>query len=125
MDNEGCTAESSPVTLAPPISLLPPTLEIFPVSCGNVANGRVVITPDATDGVPPYEINFNNLGFGDQRSFSNLAVGTYPVVIRDARGCEYNGTVDILLDSTSPPDSNVSEIQAVCSTTCCKWWNTD
>ena len=117
VDNEGCTADSSPVNLAPPISLLPPTLEIFPVSCGNVANGRVVITPDATDGIPPYEINFNNLGFSDQRSFSNLAVGTYPVVIRDARGCEYNGTVDILLDSTPPPDSNVSEIQAVCSTT--------
>lgn len=116
-DSQGCTADSPPITLDPPIALDPPTIEAFPVSCGNVDNGRVIITPDATSGVPPYEINFNNLGFGSQTAFSNLAVGTYPVVIRDSRGCEFNGTVDIILDNTPSPDSNVSEIQAVCSTT--------
>ncbi|WP_282056599.1 T9SS type B sorting domain-containing protein [Maribacter luteus] len=114
--NSACSAESAPIYLAPPASLDPPTIETFDVSCGGaIDNGRVVITPDATSGVPPYLINFDNRGFGSQSAFSDLAVGTYDVEIQDARGCLYTGTIDINNDPTPVPNAMVTEIPATCS----------
>ncbi len=113
--NSACTAESVAIDLAPPTSLNPPTIDSSPVSCGAVANGRVVITPDATSGVPPYDINFDNRGWGSQSAFSDLSAGTYDLEIRDARGCLYTGTVDINTDNTPIPDANVTEVPATCT----------
>ncbi|WP_273277647.1 T9SS type B sorting domain-containing protein [Maribacter polysiphoniae] len=114
--NSACSAESAAIYLAPPASLDPPTIEVFDVSCGGATdNGRVIITPDATSGVPPYLINFDNRGLGSQSAFSDLAVGTYDVEIQDARGCLYTGTIDINNDPTPVPNANISEIPATCS----------
>ncbi|MEX0272913.1 MAG: SprB repeat-containing protein, partial [Flavobacteriaceae bacterium] len=115
-DNEGCVAESSPVTLNPPQTIDPATLDITPVSCGGSDNGRVVITPDATSGIPPYEISFNGGAFGTQNVFSNLTVGTYQVVVRDARGCETTPVDAVVsLNTTAVPNATVSEVQATCN----------
>jgi len=116
-DNEGCIAESNPLTLNPPQSIDPPTVDITPASCGRTDNGIVTITPDATSGVPGYEINFNNMGWGTQSTFSNLVAGTpYPYVVRDSRGCEtLADSVNIPLDSTPAPDATVSPNLATCS----------
>ncbi len=115
-DNEGCTADSSPITLNPPISIAPAAWTPVPVSCGGTDNGRVTITPDGTSGVPPYEINFDGRGWSTQTVFSNLAAGSYPFLVRDARGCETvldNAVVGT--DNTPSPDATVSEIIATCS----------
>jgi len=115
--NSACTASSVPVILNPPISIDPATVNVTPASCGQTDNGIVTIIPDATSGIPPYEISFNGGAFGTQSTFSNLIAGnTYPYLVRDARGCEtLPASVVIPLDGTPPPDATVAPVVATCS----------
>jgi large repetitive protein len=117
VDNEGCTADSSPVTLDPPISIDPATVSIIPASCGQTNNGIITITPDALSGVPPYEISFDGGPFTSQTVYSNLNAGqTYNYLVRDARGCEtLPASATIPLDVTPAPDAAVSQVVATCS----------
>lgn len=115
-DNEGCVADSNPITLNPPINIDPATVDIIPVSCGSASNGIVTITPDATSGIPPYEISFNGGPWGTQSVFSNLPAGTYPYLVRDSRGCTTPPADAIVpTDATAAPDATVTEEPATCS----------
>ncbi|MBM1106726.1 T9SS type B sorting domain-containing protein [Aurantibacter crassamenti] len=115
-DNENCVAESNPITLNPPVNIDPAAVDIIPVSCGSANNGVVTITPDATSGIPPYEISFNGGTFGTQSVFSNLAAGTYPYLVRDSRGCTTVPADAIVgTDTTSAPNATVTEEPATCS----------
>ncbi|MFD0798556.1 T9SS type B sorting domain-containing protein [Maribacter chungangensis] len=113
--NSGCEATSAPLILNPPINIAAASVVTRPVSCGETGNGVVTITPNATSGIPPYEVNFNGSGWSSQTVYSNLPVGTYPFLVRDARGCE-TAPADavIAVDNTTPPDANVTIQQAVC-----------
>ncbi|WP_298480513.1 T9SS type B sorting domain-containing protein [uncultured Maribacter sp.] len=113
--NTGCIAISNPLIVNPPDPIAAAALDTRDVTCGQTANGAVTITPDATSGVPPYEISFNGSAFTPQTVYSNLAVGTYPFTVRDERGCIVNQTVDIVLDTTPTPDTDVVEIPATCA----------
>lgn len=113
--SSGCEAISAPLVLNPPVNIAAASVSTRPVSCGETSNGVVTITPDATSGVPPYEINFNGTGWSSQTVYSNLPVGTYPYLVRDARGCETApDDAVITVDFTTPPDANVTEQQALC-----------
>jgi len=115
-DNEGCVADSNPITLNPPVNIDPASVDIIPVSCGGTNNGVVTITPDATSGIPPYEISFNGGPWGTQNVFSNLAAGTYPYLVRDSRGCTTPPADAIVpTDATAAPDATVTEEPATCS----------
>ena len=115
-DNQGCIALSPPVTLNPPVNIDPASVSVIPASCGLTDNGIVTITPDATSGIPPYEISFDGGPFSSQTVYSNLNAGqTYTYVVRDARGCEtVPADVTIPTDSTPPPDAAVSPVTANC-----------
>ena len=117
-DNQGCTAESSPITLNPPQNIDAAATTTIPASCGLTNNGVVNIIPDATSGIPPYEISFNGGAFGSQSVFSNLNAGqTYPYLVRDARGCEtLPASITIATSAILPPDAIVSPILATCTT---------
>lgn len=117
-DNQGCIATSSPVELAPPVNIDPAATEVFPASCGETNNGRVIITPDGTSGLPPYEVNFDGRGWDSQTAFSNLNAGqTYTFQVRDARGClTVLDNVTIPTDATPAPDAAVSQVLATCTT---------
>ncbi|RKR07145.1 gliding motility-associated-like protein [Maribacter vaceletii] len=110
-----CVVESAPLVVNPPDPIAAAAIDTRDVTCGQTANGAVTITPDATSGVPPYVISFNGSPFTAQTVYSNLAVGTYPFTVRDARGCIVNQTVDIILDTTPTPDATVTEIPATCA----------
>ena len=111
----GCVAHSVSITFNPPQNIAAASYVARPVSCSSTNNGAVTIIPDATSGVPPYEVNFNGTGWGTQTVFSSLTVGTYSYLVRDARGCEtVVDTFDIILDTTAPPATTVSEVPAVC-----------
>ncbi|WP_339629758.1 T9SS type B sorting domain-containing protein [uncultured Maribacter sp.] len=113
--SSGCVANSVSITLNPPQNIAAASYVARPVSCSSTNNGAVTIIPDATSGVPPYEVNFNGGGWGTQTVFSNLTVGTYSYIVRDARGCEtVMDTFDIILDTTLPPDAIITEVPAVC-----------
>ncbi|MDG1573271.1 T9SS type B sorting domain-containing protein [Robiginitalea sp. M366] len=116
-DNQGCVAVSNPITLNPPANIDPATAEVTPASCGETDNGRVRIIPDATSGVPPYEVSFDGGAFGDQTVFSNLNAGqTYTYIVRDARGCEtVPANVTIPTDVTPAPDATVPDVTANCA----------
>lgn len=115
-DNENCVALSNPITLNPPIAIDPAAVSTTPVSCGSTDNGIVTITPDATSGIPPYEISFNGGSFSSQTVYSDLIVGTYPFIVRDSRGCEtIPANAIITLNATPPPDAAVSPTLAACS----------
>ncbi|MEM9141429.1 MAG: T9SS type B sorting domain-containing protein [Bacteroidota bacterium] len=115
-DNEGCIRESVSITLNPPLNIAPATWDEVPVSCGGTDNGRVTITPDATDGIPPYEINFDGRGWSSQTVYSDLAAGTYSYLVRDARGCETPlDNVVITTDTTPVPDATVNDLPATCT----------
>ena len=117
VDNEGCSADSSPITLDPPVSIDPATVSIVPASCGQTDNGMITITPDALSGIPPYEISFDGGPFTSQTVYSNLNAGqTYNYLVRDARGCEtLPASATIPLDSTPAPDATVVPVTATCS----------
>ena len=113
--SSGCVAQSVAITLHPPQNIAAAAVTTRPVSCSSTNNGAVTITPDATSGVPPYEINFNGNGWASETVYSNLTVGTYSYLVRDARGCEtVVDTFDIVLDNTPPPATIVTEVQAIC-----------
>lgn len=113
--SSGCVAQSVAITLNPPQNIAAASYVARPVSCSSTNNGSVTIIPNATSGVPPYEVNFNGTGWASETVYSNLTVGTYSYLVRDARGCETPAdTFDIILDTTAPPATTVSEVQAVC-----------
>ena len=115
-DNENCEAYSSPLVVDPPQQIAAAAVSITPVSCGNTNNGIVVITPDATSGVPPYEVSFNGSSFTAQTVYSNLPVGSYPFIVRDSRGCQTapaNAVVN--LDATPGPDATANPLPASCN----------
>ncbi len=115
-DNEACIAQSEPITLNPPLSIDPASVIVTPASCGETTNGIVQIIPDATSGVPGYEISFDGAPFGLQSTFSNLVAGnTYSYIVRDSRGCTTVPTsVTIPLDGTPPPAATVTSNLATC-----------
>ena len=115
-DNEGCSAVSSPIYLAPPVNIDPATVIINPISCGNTSNGAVTIMPDGTSGIPPYEISFNGGPFTSQTVYSNLTAGSYSYVVRDSRQCVTVLENAVVGNDTTPtPDATISQIQASCS----------
>jgi len=114
-DNESCVAVSSDLIVRDAENLLHPAVDITPVSCGSPDNGRVSITPDATNGIPPYEISFDSGAFSSQTVYSNLTVGTYSYTIRDQRGCLFTDDAIVPLDTTLGPDATASPITATCS----------
>lgn len=61
--------------------------------CPMNATGTVEIT--ATGGTPPYQFNFNNLGYSNTNVYTSLQKGMYRYAIQDANGCSFFGLVYI------------------------------
>jgi gliding motility-associated-like protein len=58
---------------------------VNPTGC-NTDNGQVTLSP--AGGTPPYQYSINDgLSFQSGNVFSNLAPGSYPILIQDANGC--------------------------------------
>jgi gliding motility-associated-like protein len=70
--------------------------------CG-LPDGSILLGAVA-NGTFPFEYNFNNLGFGTNTTFNNLAAGSYPLVIEDANGCIFNTT--LFVNNITGPSCN-------------------
>ena len=115
-DNQGCEAYSSPLEVKDPVNILA-TADPIEASCGDPNSGGAIIIPDATSGVPPFEIDFGNTGtFSSQTVYTGLTGGnTYGYTVRDARGCLTLGLSVVIPTSTAiPPDADISSNNTTC-----------
>ncbi len=77
-------------------------------------NGSIVI--NATGGTPPYMYKLGNGAFTESESFSNLASGSYTILIRDSDGCSFS--LNQQVDRGDTGISWSSEIQSIITTNC-------
>ncbi|MCR4033921.1 T9SS type B sorting domain-containing protein [Flavobacterium anhuiense] len=71
-----------------------------------------VVELRGTAGEAPFKYNFNGLGFGDKYIFGGLTAGSYSYTVRDAKGCEFNGTA--VLTEPAPIDGLVEGTPIIC-----------
>jgi gliding motility-associated-like protein len=72
-------------------------------SCGN-SNG-IIQMGVITGGTPTYSYSINNGPFVTSTTFSNLAAGTYTIVVKDVNNCLFTKTVSI---TNTPPITNLN-----------------
>lgn len=91
-DANGCTFTT---TVNVPTSSGPTALGVTTVNstCGG-SNGIINIG-GTTGGTGPFTYSVNGSGFTATTSYTGLAAGTYPVVVKDASGCTYNTTATV------------------------------
>ena len=110
-DANGCTAESSIITVNP-LSL--PALDLVteskPIQCNGDTNGAINVSIDTSVGTPPFVINVTNdttgTDFGTQTT--GLPAGTYTVTVTDSKSCTASEVVTI-----NQPDPIVIDYEAV------------
>ena len=51
--------------------------------------------------VAPYTYSVNGSSFTSTTNYTNLAAGTYTIVVRDVNGCEFSGNA-IIADPATP-----------------------
>ena len=71
--------------------------EVFSEQCSGSCNGSVTFTPTSGEGPYSYDLDGEINSTGE---FTDLCVGTYPITITDANGCEYNSTITIESEAT-------------------------
>lgn len=74
----------NPLILTPVITM--PT-------CNGGTDGAIVL--EVSGGVPDYEYNWDNTGFGTDNTLPNISQGDYNVVVRDMNGCEENLLIEV------------------------------
>ena len=84
-----CNATSNTITVTTPINPSA-THVVTDVLCNGGNTGSVTITPSL--GTAPYQINFNGLGFSAITNYTGLTAGSYNYIVRDSKGCIFNGT---------------------------------
>ena len=90
-----------------------PTYTIVAKPCGSDNSGRLTLS--ASEGVAPYAYSINNgATFQSNASFSNLAAGSYTVVVKDAIGC-LSQPMQVTLAANPLPVVTLSLPAAVCS----------
>jgi len=70
------------------------------INCVDGPSAGVITVENVSGGTPGYTFSANGQQFGEVPLFEDLTAGTYPVVVRDAAGCELLLTTSIL----PPPD---------------------
>ncbi|MFS4457171.1 T9SS type B sorting domain-containing protein [Maribacter sp. 2304DJ31-5] len=128
-DNNGCTDVSEPITFDEPTNIVAVHTVTGP-GCGDANSGFIEIIPDATGGIPPFEIKFGPDGsltysvgddgaftYSSQTVYSGLSAGTYEYLVKDSRGCLIPGIVDVVVspDPNAAPNATVAPLDATCS----------
>lgn len=103
MDANNCSVSEANITINSPSEIVVGTYASA-ISCSGCTDGMAAVT-GITGGVAPYTISWSNGLSGD--TITNLAAGTYQVVVEDASGCSV--TIDVVVDpySTSNEEANI------------------
>ncbi len=62
--------------------------------CNGTANGKIKVA-NITMGTPPYQYSWNGGPFQADSTLSNLGVGSYTLIIKDANNCFTDLTIDV------------------------------
>ena len=76
------------------------------------ADGTVTLGA-VTGGVGPYMYSFDGSGFTNTTNYTNLAAGTYAVIVQDVNGCTFNSSATVG-NSTGPTAAAVTSTDAAC-----------
>ena len=111
-DNKGCTlalASGTAIVIAQPAAALSLSTSSTNVNCKGNATGTITLT--ASGGTAPYSYSWSN---GDTtKDLSNIAAGTYTVVVNDANSCIVTKSVTI-----SQPAANLSASNSTTNVSC-------
>lgn len=134
-DDNTCSDISEPLTFIAPTNIAA-TERIVGPSCSDPNSGFVEIIPTVSSGIPPFEVVFApaptagvlvadasnpNAGatafaFSSQTIYSGLPAGFYEYVVKDSRNCLTGVTrIEVVADTTLPPDATITPIDATCS----------
>jgi hypothetical protein len=100
-DANNCTATGN-ITLTQPGPLSTSIQLLQPISCFGGNDG--VIKANPTSGTAPYQYSLNGVPFQGASTFSNLPIGTYTILVKDANNCISNGIITL----TQPTAINVA-----------------
>lgn len=90
-DSVGCTATSNIIPVSTPVNPTASTTQTN-VLCNGGNNGSITIIPSS--GTAPYTISFNSSPtFTTTTTYNNLPAGNYPFIVKDNKGCIFNGSV--------------------------------
>src|SRR5690606_29777142 len=82
-------------------------------ACG-IDNGTLTIGA-VTGGTAPYTYSVNGSPFTATASYTDLAAGSYTVIVRDANGCEFTATIAVAT-ADGPSDVDINAVDATCGT---------
>lgn len=109
VDPTGC--ESSVLFVISEPQVLSASTIVNDTKCA-IANGKITVTPSG--GTAPYTYSKDNgIIFQGSSTWNNLAAGTYQLVVKDAHGCLWNGSVTIA-PSTLPAINNIATQNILC-----------
>ena len=108
-DANGCTFGPVNVTVNEPAAAISVTTNIINPSCNGEADGSISV--DAIGGTPSYAYLWND-GQNTQTA-SGLAVGTYEVIVTDAKGC--TDTIAATLTEPNPLDASLLATETSCN----------
>jgi hypothetical protein len=84
-DANDCRATLAPVTITEPAPLALSLVSTQDVSCSGETNGAITVS--ASGGTGAYSYSIDGTTFTSSAGFSNLAAGSYDIIVRDANGC--------------------------------------
>jgi gliding motility-associated-like protein len=105
----GCSKDTT-IVLTPSDGMNAYAVETNP-SCGQ-SDGSISIV--ITGGTLPYSVSFNNSPFSTNTNFTNLSVGNYQIIIKDANGCEFSLPAITLVSPNTPTDVSVTSSNPSC-----------
>ena len=96
-DANGCTAQTTATVEVPPLRLLSVSVE-GTIRC---ANETVLLSAEATGGVPPYRYALDGGPFQANGTWEGVGAGPHVVVVRDAAGTQV-GSDTFFIDAPPP-----------------------
>ncbi|MDP2388459.1 MAG: M43 family zinc metalloprotease [Bacteroidota bacterium] len=108
--SEGCTVmDSAAITI---YNNIPQTI-LTTLPC-NTSNGTIELS-GVSGGVPPYQYNFNNLGFSSATIYTGLNPSNYPLTVKDVNGCAFDTTLVFISNPLSPSSVSYLTTDATCT----------
>ncbi len=90
----GCTSQASVNVVVDSATVTGAGIVKRDVSCFGKTDGSISVA-NVQGGTPPYLYSFDGLPFSSTAIITSLQPDTYPLVIQDANGCEWETTVTI------------------------------